>query len=80
MEIDLSHMNVNESEAVEDDPGDDDPFEPCPGLLDCSAGAGKVHHQERHGRGDDGCDSRDGEDLRVDILHDLARFLPNGGR
>lgn len=71
---DIAH---NESQGVENDPGDDDALQPRPGLIHRSAGAGEVHHQERHSRRHDGGDGGDGEDLVVDIFHDIVGFRPD---
>ena len=39
-----------------------------------------IHHEESHRCGDNGRNRRDSKDLRINILHDFACFLPNCGR
>lgn len=71
---DIGH---DEAEAVQDRPGDCDAFEPCARFLDCPTAAGKVHHQKRDRRSDDGGDGRDEKDLLIDVLHDLRCLFPD---
>ena len=65
---------------VQDGPGGNDPLEPGPGLIDGLAVLTEVHQQQGDGGGDDGGDGGNGEDLRVDVLHNLLRFVPYGRR
>ena len=75
------HIGHDKAQAVEDDPGDDDALQPGPGLVYGAPGAGEVHHQQRNGGSNDGGDGGDGQDLGVDVFHDLAGLLPDrGGR
>ena len=71
---DIAH---NKSQGVQDDPGDDDALQPRPGFVHRPAGAGKVHHQQRNGGRHDGGDGGNGEDLGVDVLHDVAGLCPD---
>ena len=71
---DIGH---DEAETVQDRPCDRDAFEPCARFLDCPTAAGKVHHQKRDRRSDDGGDGRDEKDLLIDVLHDLRCLFPD---
>ena len=75
-----AQIGHDKAEAVEDDPGDDDALQPGTGLINRAAGSGEIHHEESHRCGDNGRNRRDSKDLRINILHDFACFLPNCGR
>lgn len=74
------HISLNnEAKTVQNRPSDGNALEPRAGVIHGLAVLGKVHQQQGNGGTDNSCDGGDGDDLRVDILHDLAGFRPDGG-
>ena len=73
------HIGHDETQTIEDCPGDDNPLEPSAAFVHGAAAAGEVHQQQRHRCGDNGGDGGNQKDLVIDVLHDLIGFLPNGG-
>ena len=72
------NVGHDEAETVQNRPGDGNALKPCAGIIHGLAVLGKVHQQQGNGGTDNSCDGGDGDDLRVDILHDLAGFRPDG--
>ena len=71
-----SDIGHNESQPVQDCPGDADALQPCPALVHSTPGTGEVHHQERHRGCDDGGYRGNEKNLAVHILHDLIGLCP----
>ena len=74
---DIGH---DKAKSVDNGPGDYDPLQPRPRFIHGTTGFGEIHEQQSDGYSDDRSDSGDGDHLTVQILHDFACLLPNGGR
>lgn len=71
-----SDIRHDKAHAVQDRPGNDDPFEAGTGFIHGTAGFGKVHQKQGNGSRYDGGNRGDAKDLAVDILHDSLGLVP----